>query len=206
MTSREIIFFVSGAAIGIVGSCYYFKKKFYKLADEEIQAIREFYADKVSGLSERVDKAEEAMKDPAEMSNYEEFSKQNKTDYSSYYDHPVDSDEEKEEPTDQNYELGLDASIDHDINHRLNPKIIREDQYGENPYYKTEVLHFYNEDEILTDENDEIIENEVLVVGHCLDKYNFRNDNMKSIWVRNYQFDTDYHIVKIFGKYNEDSD
>lgn len=86
----------------------------------------------------------------------------------------------------------------HQKNKNRPPKIISAETFSElNPSIETEVLYFYADDKILCDENEEPIEDPEHIIGDCLDKYNFRNNDERIIFVMNYATDTAYEIQKV---------
>ena len=116
--------------------------------------------------------------------------------------HPVDSDEdEEEERQEELYNEGLKASLEHEARRTMQPRIIKEDDYGNDGTLEQESLFYYQENDTLVTEDDEEIHDLPLVVGDCLDKFGFRDNNEKRICVRNYKLGKDYEVIKIDGPY-----
>lgn len=111
--------------------------------------------------------------------------------------HPVDSDEDEEEL----YNEGLKASLEHEARRTQLPRIIKEDDYGNDGTLEQESLFYYQGSDTLVTEDDEEIHDLPLVVGDCLDKFGFRDNNEKRICVRNYKLGKDYEIIKIDSPY-----
>lgn len=81
------------------------------------------------------------------------------------------------------------------------PKLISADKYDEDPEYRKELLYFYQDDNVLTTEDEEEIDNQLEIVGDCMDKFDFRNNEESYIHVRNQETMTDYEIQKIFSSF-----
>lgn len=78
------------------------------------------------------------------------------------------------------------------------PKIISADAYSDlGPGVTQEVLYYYTEDEMLTDENEEPINEPEAIIGDALTKYGFNDSNETIIFVMNYALDTCYEIQKV---------
>ena len=115
--------------------------------------------------------------------------------------HPVDSDEDEDYDEEELYNEGLRASLEHEAKRTMLPRIIKEEDYGSIGTHKQESLFYYQGNDILVTEDDEEIHDLPLVVGDCLDKFGFRDNNEKRICVRNYKLGVDYEIIKIDGPY-----
>lgn len=116
--------------------------------------------------------------------------------------HPVDSDEdEEEERQEELYNEGLKASLEHEARRTMQPRIIKEEDYGNDGTLEQESLFYYQGNDILVTEDDEEIHDLPLVVGDCLDKFGFRDNDEKRICVRNYKLGKDYEVIKVAGPY-----
>lgn len=120
--------------------------------------------------------------------------------------HPVDSDEDEDydEETEKEEELyneGLRASLEHEAKRTMLPRIIKEEDYGNIASHRQESLFYYQGNDILVTEDDEEIHDLPLVVGECLDKFDFRHNDEKRICVRNYKLGVDYEVIKVASDY-----
>lgn len=107
--------------------------------------------------------------------------------------------------TDENrdYIAGEEASYEMRVGQK--PKLITSDSYYNDYLHFDKVcLDYYTENDVLVDtEANEEIQDEMRVVGTCLDKYDFRhNDDESIIYVRNMSFGTDYEISKVYGMWD----
>lgn len=81
------------------------------------------------------------------------------------------------------------------------PVIISEEHFNDylnnSSAWDTEELFLYNDGVITTDEDKVIDEDELVVMlGDCLDKYNFRNSKEKQIYIQCYKLSTVYSVQK----------
>ncbi len=116
-------------------------------------------------------------------------------------EHPMDDDEEPDEAA-ESKEMETVTEV---INKAKAPKIIRADDFGEMPYLDKVELYYYREDGVLATENDEVIHDIQEVVGDCLRKYGFADNDESTLYVRNLRRGTDYEIIKIDGEFPGDS-
>ena len=115
--------------------------------------------------------------------------------------HPVDSDEDEDYDEEELYNEGLRASLEHEAKRTMLPRIIKEEDYGNDGTLEQESLFYYQGNDILVTEDDEEIHDLPLVVGDCLDKFDFRHNGEKRICVRNYKLGKDYEVIKIDSEY-----
>lgn len=115
--------------------------------------------------------------------------------------HPVDSDEDEDYDEEELYNEGLRASLEHEAKRTMLPRIIKEEDYGNDGTLEQESLFYYQGNDILVTEDDEEIHDLPLVVGDCLDKFGFRDNDEKRICVRNYKLGKDYEVIKIDSEY-----
>ena len=67
--------------------------------------------------------------------------------------------------------------------------------------YETNELMYYQNDGVVTDENDEIVENPAALIGNTLEESGFVDDGRTSMYVRNDRISTDFEIYKVRGTY-----
>jgi hypothetical protein len=83
----------------------------------------------------------------------------------------------------------------------LDPYVISPLRFGEMEEYEAVTVKYYQEDRILTDDNDELIEKpEIVIPPEGLDDYLKDND---VIYVRNDILKIDYEIIVVLGSYDE---
>lgn len=97
-----------------------------------------------------------------------------------------------------------EAFEEHQKNKNRPPKIISAEAYGELPaHIDKEVLYFFAQDEMLTDDNEEPVEEPERLVGDSLTKYGFNESDEMIIFVMNYNLDTCYEIQKLDSSWTD---
>lgn len=116
---------------------------------------------------------------------------------------------EEDEPgsEDQNEE---EKSVEeaHELHQRTKykePTLISVEDLGDLPaHVDQKTLYYYQEDGVMTTEEDELVDDPCIFVGHCMEKYGFEDNDEDQIFVMNYGQDTVYEVQKIFGAYSEE--
>lgn len=158
--------FTVGAAIGSAVTWKLTKTKYERIAQEEVETMREYYLNKnkeVKCDAESEESSEEVKEETeeAERRIYRNITRVYK------------SDEDKE------YEKG--------------PYVIRPEEFDTLDDYDIESLTYWA-DEVLTDDNDEVIEDIEALVGYeSLTHFGEYEDD--SVFVRNERYKTDYEIL-----------
>ena len=154
--SKNAVYFVAGATVGALAAWFVTKKKYEKIAQEEIQSVTDAF-------SERMDKfARNSMQDPNVRPTPEELEKEatkpgdrNVIDYASilakqeYTDYTKFSKDEEETADESEPEDISESTAD-------GPVIICPDDYGEIPNYE-QLSWIYFADHVLTDDDYSII-------------------------------------------------
>lgn len=181
-----ILSFIMGAAVGSVGTWYHVKEKYEKIAQEEIDSVKEVFSKREKDL-----KGEDVKKNVAEnvkageqekpMSIKEYASFLQKQGYTNYSD--MNGDENKE------------------ATKSVKPYVIPPEQFGEVEDYEQIELTYYA-DQILADENDEIVEDVEEAIGfESLSHFGEYEDD--SVFVRNDERRCDYQILLDQGLYSD---
>jgi hypothetical protein len=178
--------FALGAAVGATAAYLCVKKTFERIAQEEIDSVKEAFYKRQSAVRPHFRKKYEAAmcdedtkKDIAAYS--ETIRKRGYTNYSGFGGERKD-----EKPT--------------FIPDEKEPYVISPDEYGEIDDY--EKLSFTYYDGILMDDNDDIVYNIEEVVGFdALNRFGEYEDD--SVFVRNERLKCDYEITLDQGKYSD---
>lgn len=208
---KASVAFVSGLAVGAAGGVIfgaaYMKNKIEEVIEERVdEEVKNFVDDYFARKEEIEEEEEEDIPDPEETYNsLHENLKQNyhKPDPSKIFRDPLmEHPEEPEEESDILEENPVKKPKEDD--EMKEPRLISEDKYddGDDTYAK-ELLYFYQDDDVLTDEDEHEIENELEVVGGTLDKFGFRDNDEQVIHVRNEEKKTDYEVIKIFAAFRD---
>lgn len=177
---NKIVIFTAGVAIGVAASWKFFENKYKKIAQEEIDSVKEVFSRKEKTEKEEAAKPEE--EDEAEVDDQEvvEYSKViNNLGYS------------KEIANDEKGGVTVARA----------PYVIPPDEFGEDPEYGTESLTYYA-DGVLTDDFDHEIEDVESMVGEE-SLTHFGEYEEDSVFVRNEEHKTDYEILRDERKFSD---
>lgn len=210
--------FVTGGVVTGVTAGLYFKKKYQQLLSENglNSDSEEELADKYirKDLQEDLIEVANSRKtvNREVMENYES----KKTDYRGMYqpkdsfaagknlvDAMEESDEDAEADLAENTSEN-DADDWHEKNKNRPPEIISADEAGELPsWVDSSVLFIYTDDDTVTDEDRNVIEDPERFLGNCIEDSQFLYTEEEQIFVLNYELDTLYDIQKVWGSYGE---
>ena len=169
-----VVCFIFGATIGSAATWYLVKDRYEKIAQDEIEEVRNFYR----GKSDEDDTDDEHEADPADMNDYKK--KVSNLDYSVY---------SQEEKTKNDIpEVKKESKKDTD-----GPYVISPEEFGEFDDYEQIELK-YLADHILVDDDYEPIEDVDTIVGfESLNHFGDYEDD--SVFVRNDKLKCDYEIL-----------
>ena len=187
---KNLLYFVTGAAIGSVVTWKLIEKKYKDLADEEIESVKETFKNrkqiKINNkeTSEKFITKYKDSKDKIEdiVSN-EKYNIENKEE--------IDDDE-------CNYTIDVNEGVE-----VVNPHIITPEEFGEYNEYKIKTLIYYA-DNVLTDEDDNPItslEMEEMIGIDSLDHFGEYDDD--SVYVRDENNEIDYEILRSEKMFSE---
>lgn len=173
--------FLTGIAVGAAISWKYAETKYKKIAEEEIESVKETFENRLKNVK----RLEDVAKSVIDISEKEK--QQKEVDLKEYTDIIKHSEYVQ---TDQ-------ADISKDVKEGKimadRPYIISPEEFGENPYYDTISLTYYS-DKVLTDEDDIEIEDVDGLIGEdSLNHFGEYEDD--SVFVRNDELQTDYEIL-----------
>lgn len=218
MNLKLILSFLAGGAVGSLITYLVVDKKkdtyYQECYERDVKKMEEYYEYKYTHKDEEGTKEE--ITEKKEPSNEEQNitvtssntvssatayknEPKSRVDYSSYYDES-DSDEEdnyEEEDEDARYEREAEERLK---NRDKPPRIISSEAAADVPaYYDFQLLTYYEGNDILTDEEDSVIDCPELLVGDALTKYDFKNSKEQEIFVINYSMDVLYQISRKSG-------
>jgi len=192
----SFMIFIFGAAVGSVVTWQYVKKKYERIAQEEIDSVKETFSklkevkskDNESEENNNVRTIVERAKDKPSIVEYAaKLRKQGYTNYSNTDSLSEDSNVSEE---------GVDENMIND-----KPYVISPDEFGEFDDYETISLTYYA-DQVLADEDDELVEDIEETVGfESLNAFGEYEDD--SVFVRNDRLKCDYEILLDQRKYSD---
>ena len=191
---KNVVMLISGAAIGALTTYLFLKNKYEKIAQEEIDSVKEVFskrdnepaANDISNIEDndiRM-KARAAKSKPAVV---EYSSMLRKMDYTSY------SGETKPAPE-------IEKDEDETLGYAP-PYVISPEEFSDSEDYETISLTYYA-DQVLADDCDELVEDVENTVGfESLGTFGEYEDD--SVFVRNERLMCDYEILKDQRKYSD---
>lgn len=185
--ASKILMFVAGASIGSLVTWKLTKKKYEKLALDEINAMREYYLKKKEELDTRENQLEEQEEDarPSYTKDKPAILEYAKRVASLGYDRglPV-----------ENEMRGDPITMDR-------PHVITPESFDTVAGYATECLTYYA-DGVLADDEDNIIEDPDILVGDDFaDHYGEYEED--TVFVRNDELKTDYEICRDYRNFSD---
>lgn len=177
--ARGFVMFVLGAAVGSVATWQYTKKKYERIAQEEIDSVKEIFSKRESAAEVEIVTPEPQtakIGKPEEKPDITEYAARlEREGYTNYSN--VSAGEKKEEQEAM----------------EMKPYVISPEEFGEFEDYERISLSYYA-DQILADEDDEKVEDVDNVVGlESLTHFGEFEDD--SVFVRNDRLKCDYEIL-----------
>jgi len=180
---KHALIFVAGAAVGSAATWGFAKTKYEKLAQEEIDSVKEaFSRPKVEVATPEPEPEKIPDEDIPKKDLMSYAAELQKSGYTNYSDPSAADTEQDEEPADK-------------------PYVISPEDFGEFPdYEKISLTHYV--DGVLTDENDEIVDNVDDTVGSDYSSH-FGAYEDDAVHIRNDGRRCDYEILRDLRKYSD---
>lgn len=197
----NVLMFAVGAAIGSAVTWKVVKTKYERIAQEEIESVKEAFEDRLTNLQEQVD-------DYATLDESEEWAdRAGRVSWDELEDLDEDEEEEAEDAPDDalnEYARLIDQYTKKEggAEHMAKePYVIAPYDFGEIDGYSQISLTYYS-DGILEDEDGDIVKDadELLGVGSLNTFGEYEDD---SVFVRNEFLKTDFEILKDYRTYDQ---
>lgn len=225
--NKKALYFLGGFAVGVsLGSLVTYlvtKKVLWAECDEEINKMRDEYSG-VKQVKEVPKEVKEALLKNWDKPDIMTVRSSSFEDELAESEHPKDSDEDEE--INEEELKADDTSISIEEERRENegkpPVIISEEEIGElSPGWEERDLTYYQEDDTMVDENNQIIPDFRMFVGNILDDTGWIDDNeADDIVIKSFEYmsvyrvtkilmafsDTDYAHQQVMGEYNDLTD
>ena len=176
MNNKTIFAFFMGATIGSIATWKFLKTKYERIAQEEIDSVKETYSKNHKEIEESDEDSDES--EPAPINEIDD-----KPDLAIY---TAKLKEQGYLSTDSNIEKGGTDDMD-------KPYVISPEEYGEIDGYDL-YSYVYYADKVLADENNEPIEDVDQIIGFESLKH-FGEYGDDSVYVRNDNLKADYEIL-----------
>lgn len=190
MNKKNIIIFLGGLLTGGIGGVFgtklYFKSKYEKISNDEIEKVREYYfareqyVEKARRENENVEEKEESREDGVlspearaeikeKLRKNREWAEKQTINYTAMYEerHGVDPADLESPLEDDPISEEEKAFERHQEDKDKEPEIISIEEASNLPAgVESQSLFFYTYDETLTDEDDEVIDDPELILGN----------------------------------------
>ena len=199
---KNFFTFVTGLVIGSVVTYVVVKDKFEKIAQEEIDSVKEVFGRRVKKEADKkVEKIakKEVEKIRKEYNEYDNLTK-NYTSYSKNKTEESIEDVEYEEVC-ENDEDGVELDEIERASDYDRPYIIEPQEFGALDGYSLITLYHYS-DNVLADDCDELVEDLDDVVGEDYASH-FGEYEDDCVYVRNDRLKADYEICRDLRKYSD---
>ena len=194
----NVLVFAAGAAIGSAVTWKVVKTKYDRLVREEIESVKDAYADMIANLQEQVDDYSTA--DEAEEWN----DRAGKIDWSDYED--LDEDEPEDESEDDGLNDYARLVEQYNNNEKGGAETVAKEPYVISPYdfgeldgYSQVELTYYA-DGTLEDEDYNIVTDADELIGRD-SLYTFGEYEDDAVFVRNERLHADFQILKDYRTY-----
>lgn len=183
-TVKNILIFVAGAGLGSLATYRFVKNKCKQVMQEEIDSVIEHFSKRAA-----IDEAEhlKEMTDEEYHKQVHQYTDYNKCSVSELADgaHPFSGGSSK---------MG---SV---------PYIIPETEFSNTfTHYDKLTLYYYDEDDTLADENEEIVANIDYIIGdENLNCFGVESNDTDIVYVRNDQLAIDYEVIRVYKSYQRD--
>lgn len=199
---KEPIIFAGGAIVGAVIGGFYFKKKYERISNSEIEEAKAFYSqvtisnylskdDSIENDEEPVIDESVAKPDEKKEKNPKEI---RKVDYTRYYSDS--SDDSYDAEYEDGHRMTKEASEEKGVHY-----ITAESYTYDYPQFPKEELFYYSKDDTLTNNAEELIDDQNQVIGDAIKYFNPDSEESETIYVRNFNLGCDYEITKINGSF-----
>lgn len=180
---KTMITLAIGAGIGSVATVMIMKNKYEQIIQEELYSIRETRERREKRKEER----ENPMSDETVIVDYNEIA--------GIYNQGPMSDDEREA-----FNL-----VTTRIKSEEEPYVISIEEFSdEMQHFEKETLLYYMEDGILSDNNDEVIEDISKTIGdEALNSFGMESDDEDIVYIRNEKMGTDYEVIRQHKSYEE---
>ena len=180
----KVFIFVAGAAIGSVVTLKFLEEKYKRIADEEIESVKETFE---KALEKEIDEDDNVEETPVKVATVSHTpDKPNIIDYAAM-------------TRDMGYET--ETNKENVENEDDGPRVIIPNDFGMNEDYDNVSL-LYHADGYLTNERNVLVDDIENTVGfECLNTFGEYEDD--AVYVRNDKLKTDYEILRVDSNYSD---
>lgn len=187
-TLNSVFIFAAGAIIGSVVTWKFIKTKYEKMAQEEIDSVKEVYSRERSERHEDTDDGAETGETTTseQMTIIDYAQKLDDLGYTNYAENSKSKVEKAKKAT---------------SNKATKPYVISPDEFGEPDDYSTVFLNYYADEVVAYDNDDEIFEDVENILGADFADHFGEYDEPDVVYIRNEEELCDYEICRDLRKY-----
>lgn len=204
---KGTLLFISGAGLGALGSGFFFYRKSRKAVAEFEEKCSDEYAElRRELLSKQEYESETQKKSQGDNSiKTKATPRDERRDYTKYSKDPDSLESIIQRAENKLAEEEGPIEDDARKNKLKGPRIIKNEDFGNDRTLDREELSYYTGNGILANEADEIIDPDTakVMIGDALTRFGFDVNDQDEICVRNEKFGYDYKITKIRSSYYE---
>lgn len=196
-----VLIFTIGAAVGSAATWYFAKKKYERIAKEEIESVKKAFrhktrkqTDSTNDISEQQEKAEMAKEKPNISEYAKQLSRSGYTDYSKTDIFVDEEDQDDGDPGPDPEPMFGDPSA--------KPRVISKEEFGENDDYDKQEFTYFS-DHIVGDDDDRILEDVENVIGFESLAEFAKDPDTDVVYVRNDRLKTYYEVVRDERTYSQ---
>jgi hypothetical protein len=213
--TKILLSFAGGAATGALICFALLKEKYEALANEEIKNMKDYYQKEI----ENIDDAYEEELDNLINTMNKDIDEHNKREEKKTYVDYVKKYSPDEIVKDKYYDMPYPDVIDEDYHEDDGPPedppendlqyeepfVISREEFDEGcPHFDKITITYYEDDDVLADEQDEVIPDIEAVVGYdSLGRFGDMSDDDCVVYVRNGRLGADYEILLAQESYTE---
>lgn len=202
---NKVFIFVLGAAVGSLVTWKFVEEKYRRIADEEIESVKETFKNRESKIAEDEKQAEElGVKSPSKefYSQLKENTDKLTNNLSEKYKDIIatsgyNSTDIQKNTNIKDYEYtdvdGEGQIIEIVPSDYPEPYVIAPEEFGELEDFKTKSFIYY-EDKVVATADDRIVDDVEVLIGDALDHFGDYEDD--AVHVRNEKEKTDYEILR----------
>lgn len=213
--TKILLSFLGGAATGALICFAILKEKYEALANEEIENIKDYYQKEMEKIDDAYEEELDLLINTMNRDIDERDKKEEKKTYVDYVKKYSPDEIVKDKYHDMPYPDDIDEDYyeddgppddppENDLQYE-EPFVISREEFDEGyPHFDKITITYYEKDDVLADEQDEIIPDIEAVVGYdSLSRFGDMSDDEYVVYVRNGRLGADYEIVLTQESYSE---
>ncbi|MCX7817554.1 MAG: hypothetical protein N2317_08635 [Syntrophales bacterium] len=208
---KSVVIFALGAAVGSIATLLLVKDKYERIANEEIASTKENYErrrnrSKQNSEASESEKQQEDREEKVLVYNRDRYKRivrryNGDTEISNALADPA----EMEHPRDDEEDYREHERLSERANRRSStgPYIITTEQFSEEmSHFDKLTIYYYEDDDTLVDENEQIICDVISIVGdEALDQFGNGSEDPEVVYVRNEKMQIDYEVIRLSKSY-----